>query len=57
MEGTERQHKIKVALFVGYKGTAFHGLQKNNNVETIESALENALFHAGFISSANYGIV
>lgn len=45
--------KGKVALLVGYVGTAYRGLQINPGVETIEKVLEEAVADAGGISEEN----
>ena len=55
--------KQRVALFFGYKGTAFRGLQKQvasgvadeTLPNTVELALETALFKEDFISEMNFG--
>ena len=50
-----RRKKRKVALFLGYVGSAYHGMQKNPGVQTIEGILEEALHKAGGISDDNKG--
>ena len=50
-----KSHKIKVCLFFGYNGKAYHGLQKANGVPTVEEALEKAIYDAKFIAESNYG--
>lgn len=42
---------------VGYVGTNYKGLQKQreDNIRTIEEALENAIYKAGGIQDSNYG--
>lgn len=55
---TRRLGKRKVALFVGYKGSDYRGLQKQQQTapnETIEDELESALFSAGGILPSNMG--
>lgn len=55
--------KQKVALFFGYKGTSFSGLQKqvssvpssDPTPRTVEQEIENALYKCGFISESNFG--
>lgn len=51
----EKLHKIKVALFFGYTGTGYHGIQKMVGYPTIEGVLEEAMYKAGMISERNYG--
>lgn len=50
-----KSHKIKVALFFGYNGKAYHGLQKASGVPTIEEFIEKAIYDSGFIAESNYG--
>ncbi|BBN16653.1 tRNA pseudouridine38-40 synthase [Marchantia polymorpha subsp. ruderalis] len=50
--------KKKVALWVGYVGTDYKGLQivrGSDSVKTIEGELEKAIFKAGGILESNYG--
>ncbi|KAK9669731.1 hypothetical protein RND81_13G150700 [Saponaria officinalis] len=49
--------KKKVVMRVGYVGSNYRGLQKQreDNIRTIEEALENALYKAGGIRDSNYG--
>lgn len=49
--------KRKVAIVVGYVGTAFHGWQESTDrsVRTVEGVLETALWEAGAIAESNYG--
>eukprot|EP00899_Mesostigma_viride_P008275 jgi/Mesvir1/17449/Mv08725-RA.1 len=50
--------KMRVALLVGYLGTEFKGLQKqedSDELDTIEAYLEAALFKVGGIRPSNYG--
>lgn len=49
--------KRKVALMVGYDGDRYHGLQRNEGVETVSDALELALHKAGAISDDNFGFL
>lgn len=51
----KRRKKRKIALFLGYVGALYHGMQKNPGVKTIEGLLEDAIFEAGGISIANQG--
>lgn len=47
--------KKKTALIIAYDGANYHGLQQNENVVTISSALETALHAVGAISDDNFG--
>ena len=50
--------KRKVALFCGYEGTEYRGLQMQRETapeETVEDALEEAIFRAGGILASNRG--
>jgi tRNA pseudouridine38-40 synthase len=49
--------KRKVALHVGYVGSAYKGLQINRieGVPTIEEELERAIYKAGGIAESNFG--
>jgi len=47
--------KRKVALYVGYYGKAYQGMQRNPGAHTIEDVLEKALNKAGGISDDNFG--
>ncbi|XP_074279543.1 putative tRNA pseudouridine synthase [Silene latifolia] len=53
----EAFRKKKVVMRVGYSGSNYKGLQKQreDNVRTIEEALEIALYKAGGIRESNYG--
>lgn len=56
--GSGRPPKRKVALFVGYVGSAYRGLQLSsgegqNGVVTVEGVLRQALLAAGGLSDAN----
>lgn len=47
--------KQKMALFFGYNGKTFHGLQIQKDCDdTVERALEIALLDLGFINSSEY---
>ena len=48
-------HKIKVAIFFGYNGRPFSGLQKNSNSFTIEESLELTFNKMGLILPSNFG--
>jgi tRNA pseudouridine38-40 synthase len=54
---TPRMKKSKVAIVLGYKGSAYHGNQYNKiqGCITVEEVLENALFEIGCISESNHG--
>ena len=45
----------RVAVFFGYVGARFQGLQKNPGAFTVESELEIAIFKAGGISRRDFG--
>lgn len=49
--------KRKVAVVVGYVGTAFHGWQESTDkdVRTVERELEESLWKAGTIADSNHG--
>ncbi|KAL6075903.1 tRNA pseudouridine synthase 1 [Balamuthia mandrillaris] len=47
--------KRRVALSCAYIGTNYEGSQKNNELRTIDSELEKALYRGGFIHERNYG--
>ncbi|XP_057548544.1 putative tRNA pseudouridine synthase [Amaranthus tricolor] len=53
----EAFRKKKVAMRVGYVGSNYKGLQKQreDNIRTIEEALEIALYKAGGIRDSNFG--
>ncbi|KAL9232545.1 hypothetical protein vseg_007646 [Gypsophila vaccaria] len=53
----EAFRKKKVVMRVGYVGSNYRGLQKQreDNIRTIEEALETALYKAGGIRESNYG--
>ena len=46
--------KRKVAIVGGYMGTGYHGLQLNDNVNTIENEIRRAIFDAGAIRASNF---
>ncbi|GMG17304.1 unnamed protein product [Phytophthora fragariaefolia] len=46
--------KRKVAIVSGYMGTGYHGLQLNENVETIEDEIRRAIFQAGAMRESNF---
>ncbi|KAL4422713.1 hypothetical protein ABPG75_008910 [Micractinium tetrahymenae] len=63
-EAPKRAGKRKVALFIGYEGTEYRGLQMQPNQAlplasapeaTVEDALEEAIFRAGGILPSNRG--
>ena len=45
----------KVALYLGYYGAAYQGMQRNPGAHTIEDVLEKAIHKAGGISDDNFG--
>ena len=47
--------KRKVALFLGYCGAAYQGMQLNPGAKTVEAELARAIFEAGGITASNYG--
>lgn len=46
--------KRKVAIVAGYSGTGYHGVQLNDNVQTIEHELRQAIFDAGAMRESNF---
>ncbi|KAL4155087.1 hypothetical protein PRNP1_007201 [Phytophthora ramorum] len=46
--------KRKVAIVSGYMGTGYHGLQLNENVNTIEDEVRHAIFKAGAMRESNF---
>ncbi|UIZ27784.1 hypothetical protein KXD40_004652 [Peronospora effusa] len=46
--------KRKVAIVGGYMGTGYHGLQLNDNVNTIENEIRRAIFDAGAMRESNF---
>ena len=55
MQSNIKPFKIRTAIFFGYNGKPFHGLQKVQGVPTVEEFLEKALFDSKFITTSNYG--
>ena len=65
--GTARLGKRKVALFVGYDGTSYRGLQQQPSQQhiqfddgrqhTVEDVLEEAIYRAGGILDSNRGML
>ena len=51
----KKLHKVKLAVFFGYSGKGYHGMQKVVGIPTIEGVLEEAFYKAGMISENNYG--
>ena len=47
--------KRKVALFIGFLGTKYQGMQMNKGQRTIQAEIELALYRAKLISSSNFG--
>ena len=51
--------KMRFAIFFGYNGSKYYGLQKiggeNCKLNTIEKSLEKALYDSNFISENNFG--
>lgn len=52
-EKEERKPKRKVAVYMGYTGTGYKGMQLNPPLKTIEGDLFDAFVRAGAISKAN----
>ncbi|QDZ18011.1 tRNA pseudouridine synthase [Chloropicon primus] len=50
-----KMKKRKVALYIGYYGAAYQGMQRNPGAHTIEDVLEKAIHEAGGISDNNFG--
>lgn len=48
-----KSHKRKMAIILGYLGTAYQGMQVNKSVRTIEGTLFDALCRGKFVSNAN----
>uniref|UniRef100_K3WTN5 Pseudouridine synthase I TruA alpha/beta domain-containing protein n=1 Tax=Globisporangium ultimum (strain ATCC 200006 / CBS 805.95 / DAOM BR144) TaxID=431595 RepID=K3WTN5_GLOUD len=46
--------KRKIAIVAGYSGTGYHGVQLNDNVQTIEHELRQAIFNAGAMRESNF---
>ena len=53
IEAKVRLAKRKVALYLGYNGSEYHGMQINNSLPTIELELFKALCQAECVSQAN----
>nr|XP_010905232.2 tRNA pseudouridine synthase A [Elaeis guineensis] len=51
-----RYKRRKVAIFLGYCGAGYQGMQKNPGARTIEGDLEEVLFLAGAIPEADRGL-
>jgi tRNA pseudouridine38-40 synthase len=47
--------KRKVALFMGFLGTKYNGMQMNKGQRTIQAEIELALYKAKLISPSNFG--
>ncbi|KAH9411609.1 putative tRNA pseudouridine synthase [Ordospora pajunii] len=45
--------KIRVGLLLGYNGSAYHGLQLNNDLHTIEKTIAQCLLSTGAITQQN----
>ncbi|OAY76038.1 tRNA pseudouridine synthase A, mitochondrial, partial [Ananas comosus] len=54
-EPRRRYKRRKVAIFLGYCGAGYQGMQKNPGARTIEGDLEEALFLAGAVPDADRG--
>lgn len=50
-----KKPKKKVALFVGFLGTNYAGMQINQNIKSIQAYIELALYRANYISQSNFG--
>ena len=53
MNGAKKKRKI--ALFFGYNGDGYQGMQRNPGAKTIEDDLEKAIVNAGGIAASNAG--
>ena len=53
MEAIVKEEKI--ALFFGYNGDGYQGMQRNPGAKTIEDDLESAIVKAGGIADSNAG--
>ncbi|EHA8592431.1 tRNA pseudouridine synthase A [Cocos nucifera] len=51
-----RYKRRKVAIFLGYCGAGYQGMQKNPGARTIEGDLEEVLFLAGAVPEADRGL-
>ena len=50
-----KKKKRKIALFFGYNGDGYQGMQRNPGAKTIEDDLEKAIVNAGGIAASNAG--
>lgn len=55
VERRRRYKRRKVAIFLGYCGHGYQGMQKNPGAKTIEGDLEEALYHAGGVPEPDRG--
>ncbi|KAG6480383.1 hypothetical protein ZIOFF_063883 [Zingiber officinale] len=55
-EPRRRYERRMVAIFLGYCGAGYQGMQKNPGARTIEGDLEEALFLAGAVPAADRGL-
>lgn len=46
--------KRKVAIVSGYRGTGYHGVQLNKDVDTIEDEIRKAILNAGAMRESNF---
>ena len=53
-DGSSKKKK-KIALFFGYNGDGYQGMQRNPGAKTIEDDLESAIVKAGGIADSNAG--
>jgi len=51
----QRSFKVKLAMFFGYNGENYRGMQfqRNQTVRTVENTLHDILFRLGFILESN----
>ena len=54
-DGSNSKKKKKIALFFGYNGDGYQGMQRNPGAKTIEDDLESAIVKAGGIAESNSG--
>ena len=54
-DGNNGKKKKKIALFFGYNGDGYQGMQRNPGAKTIEDDLESAIVKAGGIADSNAG--
>jgi tRNA pseudouridine38-40 synthase len=54
-DGNNGKKKKKIALFFGYNGDGYQGMQRNPGAKTIEDDLESAIVKAGGIAESNSG--